>query len=453
MKQEMDYLEIADGRNEMHRGVAIAVAATALLASSWATGAAAQDAAPVIPEVEIRAVMLPYFDHSQASIGLAKGWFEEVGITFLPDGKGTILTSADQAMGIAAAGNHDIISGLPQLFMPGFKNLPKIQLFTVGDYFKGFAIMAQPEGGYKSYTEFRADGLSSAEAFKKAVGQMRGKTFAFPAEAAIKGFIELSLSRGGVTLEDMKTVVAPDANTARLMEAGRADFQVGGVPSRLTLQVAGFKPILTSGDLAAAATPSVDATELRAVLYGGWTATEEWLKTNHDTALRLLSVSFRINQLIKSNPDEALGIHVPFLNSAAGTDFDVATGRIVYEELDPFLTFDEQKQVFDDPNNPLNIEYVTGSAIKLYEEQGVFQPGEYTSKDFVVADDLYHEMEKLKAETDAAVAKAKAALADADAGTKASAEALLSRAEELYSEFNFLDSAAFAKAAVNKLGG
>src|SRR5690606_25479693 len=111
--------------------------------------------------------------------------------------------------------------------------------------------------------------------------------FAYPAEAAIKGFIDLALARGGVTLDEMTTVVAPDANTTRLMETNRADFQVGGVPSRLTLQVAGYKPILTSGDLAEAASASADSEELRAVLYGGWMAADEWIAANRDTVLRL----------------------------------------------------------------------------------------------------------------------------------------------------------------------
>jgi ABC-type nitrate/sulfonate/bicarbonate transport system substrate-binding protein len=434
-------------QSHIRRDLSLSGALIALLASAVAAPAFAAD--PTIPQVEVRVSMMPYFDHSQASIALGKGWFDEVGIKFLPDGKGTLLTSADQAMGIAAAGSQDVMSGLPQLFMPGYKTLPKLQMFSVGDYFKGFAIMAQPDGGYKSYAEFRAEGASPEEAFQKTVGQMKGKKFAYPAEAAIKGFIDLALKRGGIALGDMTTVVAPDADTARLMESDNADFQVGGVPSRLTLQVAGYKPILTSGDLAAAATPSADSEELRAVLYGGWMATDKWIAENHDTALRMYAVSLRVNQLIKDHPDEALAIHVPYLNSAAGTNFDIATGKIVYSDLDPFLTFDEQAAIFDDPKNPLSIEYVTGAAIKLYESQGLFTPGEYKWTDFVVAGDLYHELVKLKAETDEALKKVDAASAD----KQAEAQPLVDKAKAFYAGFDFLDSAAFAKAAAEKIGG
>ena len=416
--------------------------------------AVSQDMAePTIEEVTLNAVLLPYFDHSQASIGLAKGYFEDVGISFAPDGQGTMLSSADQSVPIMAAGNHDIMSFVPQGFMPAVASLPKTLQFTIGDLFLGYALMAQPDAGYKSFKEFRAEGASSDDAFRMTVEQMRGKRFAFPAEAAIKGFIDLSLSKAGLTLEDMETTVAPDANTTRLMQAGRADFQVGGVPSRLTLEVGGFLPILTSGDLAGNAAPSADSEELRAVVYGGWHATEEWINDNRDTALRLASVSFRINQLINEDPVAALEIHVPFLNSAAGTTFDVDTGRVVYSSLDPFLTFEMQKDIFDNPDNSLSVEYVVGSAVKLHEELGTWAEGEYTWEDFVVAHDIYHEMEALKAETESAVAEVKARLEGLEGEKRDMVEQWLTTAEEHYDYFNYLDSAAFAKHALTLANG
>ena len=428
---------------------------TAAMSLGFLAGTAvSQDMAePMIEEVTLNAVLLPYFDHSQASIGLAKGYFEDVGITFAPDGQGTMLSSADQSVPVMAAGNHDIMSFVPQGFMPAVASLPKTVQFTIGDLFLGYALMAQPDAGYKSFKEFRAEGASSEDAFRMTVEQMRGKRFAFPAEAAIKGFIDLSLSKAGLTLEDMETTVAPDANTTRLMQAGRADFQVGGVPSRLTLEVGGFLPILTSGDLADNAAPSADSEELRAVVYGGWHATEEWINGNRDTALRLTAVSFRINELINEDPDAALEIHVPFLNSAAGTTFDVETGRVVYSSLDPFLTFEMQKDIFDNPDNPLSVEYVVGSAVKLHEELGTWAEGEYTWEDFVVAHDIYHEMEALKAETESAVAEVKSKLESLDGEKRSMVEQWLSKAEEHFGYYNYLDSAAFAKHALTLANG
>ena len=436
-----------------HKSLVILIAA-ALSHSFFSSAAVSEDMAdPMIEEITVNTVLLPYFDHSQASIGLAKGYFADVGITFAPDGQGMMLSSADQAVPIMAAGNHEVMSFVPQGFMPAVASLPKTVQFTIGDLFLGYALMAQPDAGYKSFKQFVAEGASSDDAFRMTVEQMRGKRFAFPAEAAIKGFIDLSLSKAGLTLEDMETTVAPDANTTRLMQAGRADFQVGGVPSRLTLEVGGFLPILTSGDLANNAAPTADSEELRAVVYGGWHATEEWINANRDTALRLASVSFRINELINDNPDAALEIHVPFLNSAAGTTFDVETGRVVYSSLDPFLTFEMQKDIFDNPDNPLSVEYVVGSAVKLHEGLGTWAEGEYTWEDFVIAHDIYHEMEALKAETESAVAEVNSKLDGLDEEKRGVVEQWLAKAEEHYGYFNYLDSATFARHALALVNG
>src|SRR5262249_47675742 len=152
----------------------------------------------------------------------------------------------------------------------------------------------------------------------------------------IKGFIDLSMQKGGITLGDLDAVGAPDdSSNVALMQAKRADFQVGGVPSRLTLEQAGFKPILTSGDLAAYAKPSADSVELRAVFQDGWLATDKWINDNYETALRIASVGFRINQFIADHPDDAAAIHTPYLNSVAGTNFENGAAKIAYSGLDP----------------------------------------------------------------------------------------------------------------------
>lgn len=431
------------------RGLSTAFAAVVplVLASGFGiqsrSAVAARDIAPArapqVPRVSVSFAHEPYFDHTQASIALAKGFFKDVGITITPNNRG-LVASSEQTIPFLASGRTDVISGSAQLFMPAAKKLPPFKIFAFADLFQGYALMAQPHKGYKTYEELRKSGMSSDAAFKKAIGQMKGKTFAYPAEAAIKGFITLMLQRGGLTLSDVKTVVAPDAQTTALMLSGRADFQVGGVPSHLTLQSKGYVPIVTSGDLAAAAKPSANSSALRAVFQDGWLAQDKWLNANHNTALRMLSVDFRINQFIHDHPMQALAIHTPFLNSAAGTNFNNKIGLVVYKSLDPFYTFSEQRSWFLNNKDPLNEKYVIGSYIKLYEQQHIFSPREYKYTDFSVAGKYYREMLALKSHADTAMRKARRK-------TSASAKSLLSQAKKYYSYFDFLDAARFARAA------
>ena len=398
-------------------------------------------APPSIPQVEVRFAHFPYFDHTQSIIGLKKGWFEEVGVSFVPDDVG-IVVQASEASAVFASGRVDVMSASAQLFLPAAKTLPPFKVFFYSDIFQGYAIMAQPETGVKSFQEFLAEGMSSDDAFKATMGQMRDKRFAFPTEAAIKGFIDQALVRGGLTLADVQAVGATDdpANVA-LMQAGRADFQVGGVPGRLTLEIAGFKPILSSGDLAAYALPSADSSDLRAVFHDGWVATDDWIKANYDTVLRMASVGFRINQFIETSIDEAAGIHTPFLNSVAGTTFEPAMAKIAYLNLDPFWTFEKQAGWISDRSNPLNAEYVIGSAIKTYEEQGLFQPDEFAWDNFTIVQKVYADLLDHKAKAEKSFAQLEGATLTSEA------QAQLDQAKAFYDSFNYLDADLFAAAA------
>jgi ABC-type nitrate/sulfonate/bicarbonate transport system substrate-binding protein len=398
-------------------------------------------AGPDIPQVQVRYAHEPYFDHTQAIIGLKQGWFKEVGVTFVPNDVGIIVGSQDM-ISVFASGRVDVISASAQLLMPAVKTLPPFKHFFYADIFQGFAIMAQADGGYKSFQENLASGMSPNDAFKATVRQMKGKKFAFPAEAAIKGFIDLSMQKGGITLADIDAVGAPDdsANVA-LMQARRSDFQTGGVPSRLYLEQSGFKPILTSGDLAAYAKPSADSIELRAVFQDGWIATDQWINANYETALRIASVGFRINQFIADHPDAAADIHTPFLNSVAGTAFQNGAAKIAYSGLDPFWTFDKQKAWVVDKDNALNAEYVIGSAIRIYEEKGLFKPGDVTWDQFTVVPRIYNDLVGYRAKTDAIFKKLEAAPPTGDAA------ALLEKAKAFYAGFDFLDAYRFASAA------
>ena len=68
-------------------------------------------------------------------------------------------------------------------------------------------------------------GYDPDEAFQAAVGQMRGKIFAYPRRPRSKAS---SIFLAKVTLADMETNVAEDSANVALMQGGRADFQVGG---------------------------------------------------------------------------------------------------------------------------------------------------------------------------------------------------------------------------------
>ncbi len=405
-----------------------------------------EPAIPSIPEVSVSFGHEPYLDHTHGIIGMEKGWFGDVGITITPEPNGDVVSS-ENTVGVLAAGTYDVLSGSSVLFLSAYQGIPPFKAFVHGDIFQGYAIMAQPDAGYKTVQDFIDEGMEPTEALGEAAKQMEGKKFAYPPEGAIKGFIILVLEKAGMTLDDVRSIVAEDAKTSALMVAKEADFQVGGVPSRLTLESEGFLPIITSGDLAQHATPSPESVELRAIFHDGWISQDSWIDENYDTMLRMSSVMYRITEFMNTNQEEAISIHLPFLNSAAGTSISPEATVVVYESLDPFITFEDQAGWYLDENNPLHYSNVTGSHIKMYEEQELFEPGEVSVEDVSIAEKVYKEFLDMQEQSNQLMAEAEAIISGSSQDMT-QAQELLDQAKFYYDVYNFLDSMRFAEAAV-----
>lgn len=343
---------------------------------------------------KIRFGMLPYGDHTQAIIGIEKGWFKEVGIDLQHE-----VIKIENLVPFLSNGTLDVSSSPAGLLYPAYESSPNLSVFVFADIFQGYAIVAQPGLGCKSFSEFVESGLPPDEAYRKTVSQLRGKTFAYPSETAIKPFIDIVLQKGGLTREDFTSLVQDDALTINAMRNKSADFQVGGAPSRIVLQREGFKPIITSQDIAQYAKPSHLSKELGSVFPDGWATSRETYENDLPTILRLASVCFRINDFIVNHQEEALRIHMPFLSKVTGESFTVESGKIIYEDLDPFYTFDQQRAWFHDEANPYFYRHINGAGLQSFIDQGIYDGAPPDIEKFILADDVYLKMEELKAES------------------------------------------------------
>lgn len=395
--------------------------------------------------VTVRFGMLPYGDHTYAIIGEKKGWFKEVGITldYRP-------VKIEDVVPFLRNGSLDVGSCPPGIIMSAFDSNPGVVSFVFGDIFQGYAIMAQPDKGHKSVTEFLNEGLPINDALRATVRQMQGRTFAYPAEAAIKPFIDLAIRKGDLSRTDIKPLVLDDPLTVNAMRNRQAEFQVGGVPSRLVLQREGYKPILTSNDLASAAKPSPESDELSSIFTDGWACTREYYDQHRDTVLRLASVNFRIMKFMNEHMDEALDIHMPYLSQVTGQTFTPAEGRIFYTSLDPFYTFEAQKDWYHNPNSVYYYQNLNGAIINSFIKQGVFKQRPPTVADVIVADKVYKILEDLKAKTDSLLAQIEAAGAS---GQTDAVRQNVAAARGFYDAYNYLDAERAARDALNVMQG
>lgn len=377
--------------------------------------------------------MLPYGDHTYAIIGVKKGWFQEVGINleYRP-------VKVEDTIPFLLNGSLDVGSCSPGVIIAAHDTNPGVVSFVFGDIFQGYAIMAQPNKGYKSVAEFVGQGLSANDAIKAAAQQLRGRAFAYPSEAAIKPFIDLVLRKGNLTRQDFQSLVLDDPLTVNAMRDHKADFQVGGVPSHIVLEREGFKPIITSNDLASAATPSPQSEELASIFTDGWATTREYYAKHRDIVLRMASVNFRITKFIKDSPDEALAIHMPYLSQVTGQPFTAAEGRIIYTSLDPFFTFEAQRDWYHNTNSPYYYENLNGAIINSFVKQGVFKNKPPQVSDVIVAHEVYAELERLKEECDRLFVEL----------DKKGGGPLADQARKFYDAYNYFDAEALARAAL-----
>lgn len=383
--------------------------------------------------------MLPYGDHTYAIIGARQNWFRDVGIDLQYR-----VIKVEEIVPLLKNRSLDVVSSPPGILFSAHDSAPNLVSFVFGDIFQGYAILARPDLQLRSHAEFVATGSTPEQAVEQVVAQMRGKRLAFPSEAAIKPFIELVLDKGGLRLSDIKPLVLDDPLTVNAMRKGQADLQVGGVPSRLVLEREGFKVLLSSIDLARLAKPSASSKELASILQNGWAMTREFYTERHDDALRLASVNYRIMQAIKDQPDASLAIHMPYLSEVSGQSFSAADGKVMYESLHPFKTFDEQRAWFHDTDSPLYYAYVNGAILETFVSQGVFKGKSPEVEDVIFADDIYRELEKLKEE-------AAAALAQLDArGIRAQQSPNYIEARRHFQIFNYLDAARLARQALQE---
>ena len=379
----------------------------------------------------IRFGMLPYGDHTQAIIGIEKGWFKEVGL----DVKHEVI-KIENVVPFLKNGTLDICSSPAGLLYPAFESAPGLNVFVFADIFQGYAIMAQPELNCKSLNEFIEEGMSQDEAFKAAVGQMKGRVFAYPSETAIKPFIDLVLEKGGVSRDEITSLVQDDALTINAMRGDRAHFQVGGAPSRIVLEREGYKAIVTSLDVAKTAEPSHLSDELGSVFPDGWATTKKMYEEDRPTLLRLASVNFRINDLIVNNQEAALKIHMPFLTKVTGENFTMESGKIIYERLDPFYTYSQQHSWFNDESDPFFYRHINGAGLQSFIEQGIYENDPPDIEEFIYADDIYRELEELKRKSKKLIEN----IESENLATSSKLKQLLLDAKHHFSIYNYYDA-------------
>ena len=142
-----------------------------------------------IPAATIKFGMRPYADNTFYVIGMKKGWFQDVGITFDPSPYG-LKANDSNVTTLLLNGQLDIISEFCPLMLPTYKDANKLKCIAFTDNFLANAILANPALKLKTFKDYVGEGKGFEEALKAALAPMKGKTLVGAPELSDRAFEE-----------------------------------------------------------------------------------------------------------------------------------------------------------------------------------------------------------------------------------------------------------------------
>jgi hypothetical protein len=408
----------------------------AILASSPAASAADRfvpapaEAGVDVPKAVIKFGMRPYADNTFYIIGMKKGWFDEVGISFDPAPYG-LKANDSNVTTLLLNGQLELTSEFCPLMLPTYKDSTKLKCIGFTDNFLANAILANPALKLKTFKDYIAEGKPYEEALKLALAPLKDKTLVGAPQLSDRAFEEYLNKMSGA---GFKLQVLDDAKSLVLAKAGREEFvNPEGAPIVYTLRQAGWTNVVDIGDLIKHGPGGVDSPIEPLIGIVGLGANADYVNANQNTVLRFMSVVWRIIDATKADPS-LYDLQAPYLNSVAGTSLDGKGVEQTVAILHPFTTFDGDKQYYDDKASTAYYANVYAAIIKDFEAHNVIPAGKFTPDDFVWGGPIWHQLVDYRSKTDELMTKLKGATLTAEK------QALVDKAKTHYANYDFLDA-------------
>ncbi len=397
-----------------------------------------------IPQVSVNFGMAPFGDHTIYSHAMAEGWFEEVGI-MINDKFATI--PYEQIVPLLVNEDYDFTTQYGPNEIQSMLRAPDVQQVTFSDTYVGLYFLAPPDSGLDTVPDLVASGMSYEDAFVQVVRQMVGKRVAIDDTGSHRSFVDAVFEAGGVTPDDFaELLTVDDARMLLLARGGQIDFgkPLGGAQNAELIQD-GWYPILGAADLIALLPPG-DPRGATGIGHTGLGARASHYEEDPDTFLRVAGVMFRVIDAIKRDvaegTDVALANILPVLESAAAVEIGIDGLRIIYGQIDPMKSFEEQEEYWGDESNPFHYKNVYRPQIEAAQEGGILPADQEIdpSAGFGLAAEIYDKLVELRADYDSLAAQA--------AGLEGGYAELAAIAATHYENRNYLDAYRYLEAAV-----
>ena len=365
------------------------------------------------------------------------------------------------------------------------QNYPPI-LFQ--DIYIGYLILVAPDSDAKTALEFMSEGMSFPEAAQAAVRQLVGKTIHMPPHSTTQaqyadaffaylpewwqneqphqpaldadGNNPVLMDRDGspvldadgnpqpiyITSRDWRYYANPryldDPTIAQDSKVlGRVEFAMPlGAPTAVELIRNGWDPLISYEMLfehdSASRSAGIASTTTGGV---GLLANREWVERNRDSVFRLLSVGYRTMAYLQDPQTRIDGwqITANIINQNRGLEFEAGDIETFLQHIDPLFTWEDQEALWDRDLASYHPETAFAVQIERLKEQQALSAGfdtEAELEQFLLAQDLYYEMQTMQADSDKLFAQLDA-MELTDEQT-----ALVQQARTFYERYNFFDS-------------
>lgn len=385
-----------------------------------------------IPAAKVRFAMWPYGDMTAGVVGIAQGWFKDVGID-MPNGKETRTEKQVQQQLLNK--QLDIGSGFGAVTIQSYAAVPNLKLFQLTNSFIGYYIWANPKLNAKSIKDFSGGDFTAN--FKTVIDQMKGKRVVLSDAGENRAFFQMLLKWGGLTTKDFaKFDTVSDTKIVQLVKAGAVDFAFpSGAAQSVQVSDLGFENLGGFPDLVTGL-PSGDERVLHGIGHSGLQATEEYINDNRETVLRFMSVWYRIIDELQQNPEEALKHSLPTLNTAIGAQLTIKQAARLFKDFYGTLSFEQTNEFLNDANAQLYYPKIYESQIEAAKQGGIVpKDSDLTPETMSLFHGLYQDLVALKAKYDE--------IKKSDAPTGALAD----RAATFYKNRDYLDAYRLIKAA------
>jgi ABC-type nitrate/sulfonate/bicarbonate transport system substrate-binding protein len=257
---------------------------------------------------EIKTVKMgitPYFDYMPWVQAKDMGFDKELGIDLQP------VTVATTPQGVAAMrqGSVDVVSSCHVCDFPLYKSVPSLRSWLITDQFKGFIVIGRK--GTQTYHDVVA-GSDPKTAKENILKGFSGKTFALM-PASFKPLLSSALSQAGMKYEDVKILeFGDDAQAALAFQRGEGDYYMGSLTQEIKLLSSPDKYVNVGGS---------EILGPAGLWYSTMVSTDDWLKANNDTVVKLSAIWFRVSRYLNENYEQAAPKLIAINNDRAAASF------------------------------------------------------------------------------------------------------------------------------------